>query len=94
MAAIMFSSVVLPEPEGPISARNSPAAISIDTSSSAFTSKTSRLKTLADVARLHDFGLGCDICSGHCAHDCPLILILSPSFKFCGADGNNVFAAV
>jgi len=37
MAAIMFSSVVLPEPDGPISARNSPLAMSIDTSSSAVT---------------------------------------------------------
>ena len=37
IAAIMFRSVVLPDPEGPISARNSPLAMSIDTSSSAVT---------------------------------------------------------
>jgi hypothetical protein len=46
MAAIMFSSVVLPEPEGPMSARNSPVAMSMETSSRALTSKVSRLKIL------------------------------------------------
>jgi len=46
IAAIIFNSVVLPEPEGPINARNSPAPMSIDTSSSALTSNASRLKIL------------------------------------------------
>ncbi len=46
MAAIIFSSVVFPEPEGPMSAMNSPVAMSIETSSSAFTSNASRLKIL------------------------------------------------
>ena len=43
------------------------------------------LEDLADVAGLHHFGLDCGMRNGSCAHDCPLILILSPSFKFCGA---------
>src|SRR5881275_256662 len=46
MAAIMFSKVVFPEPDGPMSARNSPPEISMETSSRAFTSKASRLNTL------------------------------------------------
>src|SRR5208337_3665387 len=46
MAAIMFSKVVFPDPEGPISARNSPPAMSMETLSSAVTSKASRLKIL------------------------------------------------
>ena len=42
-------------------------------------------ENLADVAYLHDFGLRRNIRNRSCAHDCPLILILSPSFKLGGA---------
>src|SRR5205823_7591270 len=42
------------------------------------------LENLAHIPNLNHLGLGSGICSSSSAHDCPLILILSPSFKFCG----------
>src|SRR6478609_6533853 len=44
------------------------------------------LENLTDVAGLHHLGLDCGMGNGSCAHDCPLILILSPSFRSCGAE--------
>src|SRR6476646_6684785 len=44
------------------------------------------LENLAYVAGLDHLGLNCGVGNGSCAHDCPLILILSPSFKSCGAE--------
>src|SRR4051812_28052757 len=46
MPAIMFNSVVLPDPDGPIRATKSPSTIFNDTPSSAITSCVSRLKAL------------------------------------------------
>src|ERR1700723_2811803 len=43
------------------------------------------LENLADVAGLYHRGLNCGMGNSSCAHDCPLILIFSPSFKSCGA---------
>src|SRR5439155_519830 len=41
---------------------------------------------LADISRLDDPGLSSDISCSSSAHDCPLILILFPSFKSCGPE--------
>src|SRR5206468_5041979 len=46
MPAMMFRRVVLPEPEGPMSARNSPLSISREQFSSATTCSLSRLNIL------------------------------------------------
>src|SRR5262249_43130134 len=43
------------------------------------------LENFADAARLNDFGSGSNILCD-CAHGCPLILILSPSFNVAGAE--------
>src|SRR5579863_8759705 len=40
----------------------------------------------ADVAGLDHLGLHCGMGNGSCAHDCPLILIFSPSFTSGGAE--------
>src|SRR5438876_9345186 len=41
---------------------------------------------LADISRLDDPGLSSDLSCSSSAHDCPLILILFPSFKSCGPE--------
>src|SRR5438067_1956655 len=41
---------------------------------------------LADISGLDDPGLSSDISCNSSAHDCPLILILFPSFKSCGPE--------
>src|SRR5258708_13650920 len=50
-----------------------------------FDFKSIALENLADAADLHNLGRRSPVFSGSSAHDCPLILILSPSFKLGGA---------
>src|ERR1043166_1759660 len=42
------------------------------------------LEDLADTVSLNDFGFSSDVVHSSCTHDCPLILILSPSFTSAG----------
>ncbi len=71
MAAIIFSNVVLPEPEGPISAMNSPDGNLDGYVVQRLHFKRVALKNFADVANLHNFGLVA-------ALGCVLVLMIVP----------------